>query len=466
VARVYVVDDSAAVRSLLSDRLAAEGYEVEAFPEAAPAVARMAVQAPDLVVTDLMMPGLSGVQFCRLLRSDAATTHIPVVLLTASGDKRSRFWARSAGAAAYVSKDRLDDVLAVLPGLVAPRLAAPAVQLRGRTLLERVSAVLDDALFESVVAGEVRSLASSETMSGLFEGLCRVVSEILDYRWLALLPKGSHAPLFVHGSAAEGPACEEAARAAFKAPAARAAQTTFDQRPTPGGGAASALALLSNIVFAGAPIGQLALAPTSRGLSRADERLLTVLTTELAGPLQMTELHEDARRLASTDSLTGLLNRRAFLDGLERERSRADRHGFPLSLILIDVDHFKRINDQHGHASGDLVLRGIADALLRVARRSDYVGRWGGEEFVLALPQTSGAGAMVAAERLRVGVQRVVHHVSSDVDLRVTVSVGVASSESPWSLPPLLSAADEAMYAAKARGRNRVEVAPILGVAV
>jgi two-component system cell cycle response regulator len=466
VGRVYVVDDSAAVRSLLCDRLRAEGHEVEAFPDAAAAVERITSRAPDVVVTDLMMPGLSGVQFCRLLRSDIATTHIPVVLLTASGDKRSRFWARSAGAAAYVSKDRLDDVIAILPGLVAAPPATPPSPLRGRTLLERVSAVLDDALFESVVAGEVRSLARSETMAQLFEGLCRVLSEVLDYRWLALLPKAPHAPLFVHANIAAGDGCEKQARAHLGVAEPRGATIVADDRPSAESGRADAVPYLADVVFADAPIGRLALSPSLRGLSRADERLLAVLTSELAGPLQMTALHEDARRLASTDPLTGLLNRRAFLDALERERSRADRHGFLMSLLLIDVDHFKRVNDQHGHASGDLVLRGIAEALLRVARRSDYVGRWGGEEFVLALPQTGSAGAMVAAERLRLSIQRSVHRLPSGTDLRITASVGVASADSPWSIPMLLTAADEAMYHAKAGGRNRIEVAPILGVAV
>jgi two-component system cell cycle response regulator len=461
VRRVFVVDDSAAVRARLGDRLRAEGYDVEAFPDAEHAAERALETPPDVVITDLIMPGLSGVQLCRLLRADPATTHVPVLLLTASGDKRSRFWARSAGAAAYLGKDRLDDLIATLPQLVAPPVSMPQMARRGRTLAERISAVFDAALFESVLAGEVRSLASSGTLPHLFEGLCRVVSDVMSYRWLALLPTPAYAALQVHAHPSESVACEEAARKQLGAPAARDAHVVSDDRALAGdGGPARAIEVLR--AAGGASLGRVAIAPTARGFARDEERLFAMLASELAAPLEMTVLHEDARRLATTDPLTGLLNRRAFLDALTRERSRADRHQFPISLLLLDVDHFKSVNDRHGHAAGDTVLRGVAEVLARVARRSDYVGRWGGEEFVLALAQTGGAGAEVAAERLRRGISRAVHAMPGGAELKVTVSIGVASSDSPWSPESLIGAADRAMYLAKDRGRDRVEHARLV----
>lgn len=471
--RVFVVDDSNTVRKLLGDRLRAEGYEVEAFPDAEHAAERALENPPDVVVTDLVMPGLSGVQLCRLLRADPATTHVPVLLLTASGNKRSRFWARSAGAAAYLAKDRLDDLIALLPELAAPPPSvavptggtAPAqaatVSRRKRSLVERISAVFDEALFESVLAGEVRSLASSGALPQLFEGLCRVLSDVVSYRWIALLPAPPYAPLYLHTHPSEALGCEETARSALGATAGRDAQLLTDDRAVPGEGSPSRAA---DVLGASgkALLARIAIAPTARGLSPDEERLFAMLAAELAAPLEMTVLHEDARRLATTDPLTGLLNRRAFLDALERERSRADRHHFPVSLLLLDVDHFKSVNDRHGHAAGDAVLRGVAEVLRRVARRSDCVGRWGGEEFVLALPQTGGPGAEVAAERIRRGIARTPHALPGGAELKVTVSVGVASADSPWTPESLIAAADRAMYRAKEHGRDRVECAKLV----
>jgi two-component system cell cycle response regulator len=459
VSRVLVVDDSLSIRTLLGQRLRAQGHEVEEAADAETAFERAVANPPDVVVTDLVMTGLSGVQLCRLLRNDASTAHVPVVLLTASGDKRSRFWARSAGAAAYVVKDRVEDLIALLPSFVQNSSApvAPSTHTSRRTLQERISSILDGALFESVLAGEVRSLASAGDIESLFDGLASLLSDILSYRWLALAPGRVYAPLFVHGHPAERAQSEEAARVALGASAERPVEWLADERAAAGEGPPPQMMPL---VLGSQQVGLVALAPSKRGLSRDDQRLLSLVALELAGPLQMAALYEDARRLATIDSLTGLLNRRAFLDAVERERARSDRHSFPLSLLLADVDHFKRINDGRGHATGDKVLQGVARVLMRVARKSDFVARWGGEEFVLALPQTSEAGARVAAERVRRAVASEVHAAADGGEpLQVTVSIGAASSDSPWSIEKLVASADAAMYAAKARGRNRVEVA-------
>jgi two-component system cell cycle response regulator len=461
VPRVLVVDDSSSIRTLLGQRLRAQGHEVEEAVDAETAFEAAAASPPDIVVTDLVMTGLSGVQLCRLLRNDPSTAHVPVVLLTASGDKRSRFWARSAGAAAYVGKDRVDDLLALLPSLAsAPRAqpsAGASVHRSRRTVQERISSILDGALFESVLAGEVRALASAGELTRLFEGLATLLSDVLSYRWLAMATGRTYAPLLVHGHATDQARTEESARAALESPEDRPIHFIGDERVSMGDGSATQTFPL---VFGSGQVGRLAIAPTARGLSRDDQRLLSLVAAELGGPLQMAALYEDARRLATTDMLTGLLNRRAFLDAIERERARSDRHAFPLSLLLLDIDHFKRVNDGRGHAAGDAVLRGVARILVYVARKSDFVARWGGEEFVVALPQTSEAGARVAAERVRRAVAADSHPMPDrGAPLTVTVSIGAASAEAPWSVDQLISAADAAMYAAKARGRNRVEVA-------
>jgi diguanylate cyclase (GGDEF)-like protein len=174
----------------------------------------------------------------------------------------------------------------------------------------------------------------------------------------------------------------------------------------------------------------------------------------------MAALVAEARRLASTDTLTGLLNRRAFMERIDKARAVSDKQLFPLSVLLLDVDHFKKVNDTLGHDAGDAVLQGVARVLSGMARKSDFVARWGGEEFVVALTSTAEAGARIAAERVRRAIAEAKYGIPGGTEHRATASVGLASAENAgWDLHELIGRADKAMYSAKHRGRNRVETA-------
>jgi two-component system, cell cycle response regulator len=193
-----------------------------------------------------------------------------------------------------------------------------------------------------------------------------------------------------------------------------------------------------------------------------DETLITLVARELSGPLKLAALVEDSKRLADTDGLTGLMNRRAFLQAMRGELPRCDRHGYSLAVLLLDVDHFKSINDKRGHAAGDRVLAALGAMLKREMRLSDSVARWGGEEFVVALTSTDPDGAGLAAERVRSLVEAMDVRTDSDEKIRVTVSVGLATRSSGESLDVVVDRADRAMYRAKAGGRNCV-VGPVHG---
>jgi len=161
-------------------------------------------------------------------------------------------------------------------------------------------------------------------------------------------------------------------------------------------------------------------------------------------------------RLAITDGLTGLFNQRHFREKFSEEYARADRYNIPLACVIFDVDHFKKVNDEHGHLVGDQVLRSVAARGLACIRKSDYAARYGGEEFVVLMPQTGVEGAAAQAERLReIVAARPVENVV------VTISVGVAVMDRATMTRPddLLRAADDALYKAKSEGRNRVVVA-------
>jgi diguanylate cyclase (GGDEF)-like protein/PAS domain S-box-containing protein len=198
--------------------------------------------------------------------------------------------------------------------------------------------------------------------------------------------------------------------------------------------------------------------------------LLTVslVTSEEGRPLffvsQVQDISEPKRmraeleRLATTDALTGLANRRHLTELAERELRRRDRHALDLAVVVIDADHFKSINDRHGHHTGDIVLRALGGLLAEEIRETDLLGRWGGEEFVALLVGTDLDGARRCAERM---VQRCA---GTDIEhggghLRVTVSIGVtACTADERDVEAVVARADRAMYAAKRAGRNTVVV--------
>ena len=167
---------------------------------------------------------------------------------------------------------------------------------------------------------------------------------------------------------------------------------------------------------------------------------------------QLEETNKELEALATTDGLTGLKNRRTFSAKLAEEHARAVRYHQPLSLLLLDVDHFKQYNDAYGHPAGDAVLRRVAEALGRTARDTDMAARYGGEEFAVILPFTDEAGALVMAERVRAAIA------DSDWGKRpITVSVGIGTLSLDTPTPDSLTGcADRALYQSKEAGRNRV----------
>jgi diguanylate cyclase (GGDEF)-like protein len=206
-------------------------------------------------------------------------------------------------------------------------------------------------------------------------------------------------------------------------------------------------------------LGAIALdSPKVGAFGGTDLRLLVSFATTTTTAIQNATLHSEVQKQAITDTLTGLYNRRGFFELSQREIDRVRRFGHPLSAIMLDIDHFKLVNDTYTHAVGDEVLRLLAERLRNSLREVDILGRYGGEEFVILLPETDLFGACTIAERLRKSVEET-GLTTSTGPISITVSLGVTrATPSTTDLSELLNQADIALYAAKQAGRNRVEV--------
>jgi diguanylate cyclase (GGDEF)-like protein len=208
----------------------------------------------------------------------------------------------------------------------------------------------------------------------------------------------------------------------------------------------------------GRVLGALSLHNRSRLFSSQDRMVLEAIGHQVGLALENMRLYEQVRSLATTDDLTGFRTRRYFMERLEQEYRRATRYDQPFAVILLDLDHFKAINDRSGHLMGDSLLRQVAQRLAAHARESDLLGRFGGEEFIVLLPETGRVEALQIAERLRQALDG--EGFSADdgtPPMRVTASFGVAAyPDDAQSVEELISCADAALYRAKAMGRNVV----------
>ena len=190
-----------------------------------------------------------------------------------------------------------------------------------------------------------------------------------------------------------------------------------------------------------------------------DEQTVVLFTAQASIALENARLFEQVRKMAITDGLTGLNNRHHFIELAEAEFRRVQRYKRPLTALMIDLDHFKRINDAHGHQAGDAVLTAVAHTCRAMLRDADIIGRYGGEEFAIVMPETILQDAREAAERLRLAVAEIVLPVGDGIEISLTTSLGVAvNTGNIKTLAELLECADQALYTAKRAGRDQVVV--------
>jgi two-component system cell cycle response regulator len=448
-ARILVVDDIPANVKLLEARLLAEYFEVFTATGGVDAIETCATSKVDVVLLDVMMPGMDGFEVCRRLKSDPATSHIPVIMVTALDQGTDRIRGLEAGADDFLTKPVNDlQLMTRVKSLV--RLKTLTDELRLRASTSRTIG-FEDLLDSDADMGRRPRVLLVEARRSAVERIRNYLADEADVDAvgdpsLALIQAADipYDCLLIPGTA-EG---HDPLRLCSQL---RAIDRT---RFLP-------VILLADPGDEGRIIRGLEIGINDYLVRPIDrQELIARLRTQVRRNRYNDRLRDSVTQtieMAVTDALTGLHNRR-YLDSHLRtlvERAAARRR--PLSVMICDLDRFKQINDTHGHAAGDDVLREFARRVRQNVRGIDLACRYGGEEFVVAMPDTDGDIAGRVAERIRSQIEREPFTLPSGEAISATVSVGVSSlALGSDSVEGLMKRADLALYEAKTRGRNRV----------
>ncbi len=456
-ARVLVVDDVLPNVKLLAAKLTREYFDVITAHNGPEALEQVRKEAPDIVLLDVMMPGMDGFEVCEKIRSDPATMHIPVVMVTALSDVADRVRGLEAGADDFLTKPVNDIALfARVRSLVRLKMMMDEWRLRENTsgqfgVIEPIGGTL---LSESHEKARILVLEDSALdLEKITDTLARDSNHVV--------------------------AAETGARALERALSDEFELVVISLTLLNEDGLRLCSQLRSNERTRQVPI---LLVVDEGDLNRVAKGLELGANDYVIKPIDRNELlarvrtqirrkryqdrlranYEQSLSMALTDSLTGVFNRRYVSAHLPRLLDRAIDNHKPVSVLMFDIDHFKVVNDSYGHDVGDEVLKEVATRASRNLRTFDLVARLGGEEFIVILPDTDGEGAQAVAERLRQRIGDTPFRVSAPVgEIAVTVSVGVSiGGRLGDTAEAVVKRADEALYDAKRQGRNCVVLDP------
>jgi len=486
-ARILVADDDEALLNTLVWILRDRGHEVIPVSDSTVLLQRMVEEVPDLLMLDIMMPKVDGLQILEQIKSDERWQDIPVLMISSMSPEDGTVKSLGLGASDFISKPfRVKELLARVDAHLRTGLVLQEARKEARKQAAEAKASAEEAAIRAEMVDILHEVTDALKAEEIYHILARRVAHVLNITKCSLVipqPGGDVGLVVV---ASDNPMLRNLEIQLDGYPEIRKALETNqpvlvadvqqdplyeDVRerwrrdgihvPTK-----SVIAIPFNLK--GAQSGVFFLRTLDKGVTLtqsdvafADQVIKTAVSAiEKAYELETVQSDKERYRwLATIDALTGCLNRRALLERLERELDRVSRYQTEFSVLMIDLDRFKKVNDSRGHLVGDSVLRQIGDLLRSEVRSVDLAARYGGEEFVIVLPETDAEGALVFAERLRERVEQTNFAETGD-PLSVTVSIGVGCATPDDDVPTsdsLIARADEALYRAKNAGRNRVQ---------
>jgi two-component system cell cycle response regulator len=450
-ARILVVDDVIPNVKILEAKLSVEYYDVVTAYNGPDALDIAFQTPPDLILLDVMMPQMDGFEVCRRLKADHRTAHIPVIMVTALSEATDRVQGLEAGADDFLTKP-VDDValFARVKSLLRLKMMMDEFRLREETSAElgviNTSQDKDEAILQARVLVIDDNEFSSRQMQEIYGETYDLTLETDMEEAQILLRGGDFDLVVVSLDSAQYDPLRLCSRI----------RTYEETRQLP------ILTLVDEVdkdkLMKGLEIGI-----NDYVMRPIDTNELIVRTkTQILRKQYQDRLRHNYHRsmeLAVTDSLTGLYNRRYMSNHLDALLQRAKLDYKPVSVLIMDIDFFKNVNDTYGHDVGDDVIKGFASRIGMSVRGVDLACRYGGEEFVVVMPDTDLAVASTVSERLRRQVaDQPFEDAKGQQSLDITCSIGVTVSREQEDSNSLLKRADEALYTAKRDGRNRVVV--------
>ncbi|MDR2789062.1 MAG: diguanylate cyclase [Candidatus Accumulibacter sp.] len=460
--RILVVDDEPVNIQVLKNLLSVRDYSVTRAYNGAEALGLVANEDSfDLILLDVMMPKMSGYEVCQHLRKRYSLFELPILMLTAKNQIQDIVLGFRSGANDYVQKpfDK-DELMARVRTLLSlKRAVTTAIETEKQFENEKQKRMFEETLRE-VTRVITSTLDLKEVLSNILDAMAQFInfdkSAVLLSEGEGFVVKANDG--YDTGEFPEG-AVIDVAQDKFigrimltKAVVISNDLKTGFLRDGNDNGVLTGIP----IIYQGDLLGIIVMNCRNGDIS---DELLFALAGQAGIAIQNARLFEKINTMATTDGLTGLHNRRHFFELVDREFVRYKRYGTPLSVFMIDIDHFKYINDTYGHAIGDQVLTHLAEKLATLVRDSDIVGRYGGEEFAVILPETKLETAASLAERIRKAVENDATHTEEFGDIKYTLSIGVSAfARNVRAVSAVFGAADKGLYEAKSTGRNRIVV--------
>jgi two-component system cell cycle response regulator len=486
-ARILVADDDPSIIQTMTWVLKEHGYDVSSVRNGSALLDVLFQQAPpDLLLLDIVFPDADGYQLLERIKADERWRDVPVLMVSSLPPEEAAVKTLGLGASDFVRKPfRVRELLARIQAQLRMRAVLRSAHDALRTSEEELARVRDEAESRRKLVDILHEVTGDLSSDEIYHLLARRVARALQLTHCSVILAKPGDRIGVVATSFEDPTVRNLQIELERYPEVREALETGNpvlienvqasplyadvrQRWKETGTTVtirSVIALPFTLERRQAGVFFLRRGADEPPLTNEDVSFADTVVKAAVSAIQRAKLVETTRAdnarleaLALTDPLTDVLNRRALTERLTAELERARRYQSSVTLLMIDIDHFKRVNDTHGHLVGDDVLMEIASLLQSTVRSVDIVARYGGEEFVIVLPETTEDGAVHFAERIRERVELQDFRIGDTASLRVTASVGVATFPSPGvdSVEDLFAYADRALYRAKAEGRNRV----------